>query len=276
MLIPAREAVPQPRRGDAAPELAAGRQPQPARAHHRRGRQQPRPRVRSRSTSSRLPTAEPLTAPTRASPRARSCATPTPRRKRQTVRYYRKVGVRGRLINASGNPISGAEVRLLTRDLRQGSSAIDRKGIRTRSDGSFRVTVRSKASRQLQFAWRARVNDARSPPTADLTLKARASGRLRVRAARRARRPERAAHRPPQGRAARGRADRPAGQAARREALPDVRGHDLQPPRHVQGPLHVPLGGLARAGLVFRARIRRAPGFPYETGTTRSVRVRVR
>jgi hypothetical protein len=27
---------------------------------------------------------------------------------------------------------------------------------------------------------------------------------------------------------------------------------------------------------VFRARIRRAPGFPYETGVTRTVRVRVR
>ena len=38
-----------------------------------------------------------------------------------TVRYYRKVGIRGRLINADGNPIAGAELRLLTRDLRQGA-----------------------------------------------------------------------------------------------------------------------------------------------------------
>ena len=48
------------------------------------------------------------------------------KRTRQTVRYNRKVGIRGRLINADGNPIAGAELRLLTRDLRQGASAIDR------------------------------------------------------------------------------------------------------------------------------------------------------
>ena len=124
------------------------------------------------------------------------------KRKRQTVRYYRKVGVRGRLINADGNPISGAEVRLLTRDLRQGASAIDRKGLRTRSDGSFRVTVRAKASRQLQFAWRARANDVRFAANGYLTLKARASGSLRVAPARRARRPQRAPARAPEGRAA--------------------------------------------------------------------------
>ena len=92
------------------------------------------------------------------------------RRKRQTVRYYRKVGVRGRLINADGNPIADAEVRLLTRDLRQGA-AIDGKGIRTRSDGSFRVTVRAGTSRQLQLAWRARANDARFAANGYLTLK---------------------------------------------------------------------------------------------------------
>ena len=46
---------------------------------------------------------------------------------RTTVRYSRKVGIRGRLINADGNPIAGAELRLLTRDLRQGADAIDRR-----------------------------------------------------------------------------------------------------------------------------------------------------
>ena len=50
----------------------------------------------------------------------------------------------------------------------------------------------------------------------------------------------------------------------------------LEPPRHVPRPLHVPLGGSRGRTFVFRARIRRAPGFPYETGVTRTVRVRVR
>ena len=36
------------------------------------------------------------------------------------------------------------------------------------------------------------------------------------------------------------------------------------------------VGGSRGRQFVFRARIRRAPGFPYETGVTRTVRVRVR
>ena len=43
------------------------------------------------------------------------------------------------------------------------------------------MTVRAKASRQLQFAWRARANDARFAANGYLTLKARAAGSLRVR-----------------------------------------------------------------------------------------------
>ena len=66
-----------------------------------------------------------------AGPRASLRFSKTKRKPRTTVRYYRKVGVRGRLINADGNPIAGAELRLLTRDLRQGADAIDRRGLRT-------------------------------------------------------------------------------------------------------------------------------------------------
>ena len=198
------------------------------------------------------------------------------KRKRQTVRYYRKVGVRGRLINADGNPIAGAEVRLLTRDLRQGAGAIDRKGVRTRSDGSFRVTVRAKASRQLQLAWRARANDARFAANGYLTLKARAAGTLRARP-----------------RVVRvGRSVRLTGRlkGLRRAGVPIV----LQGKPRGGGPFQTfadatstrrgtfraryrfRSGGSRGRQFVFRARIRRAPGFPYETGVTRTVRVRVR
>jgi len=198
------------------------------------------------------------------------------KRTRQTVRYYRKVGVRGRLINADGNPISGAEVRLLTRDLRQGASAVDRKAIKTRSDGSFRVTVRAKASRQLQFAWRARVNDSRFSANGYLTLKARAAGRLRARP-----------------RAVRvGRSVRLTGRlkGLRRGGVPIVLQGKLRGAKRFQtfadttssrrgtfkGRYTFRSAGSRGRDFVFRARIRRAPGFPYETGTTRSVRVRVR
>ena len=191
------------------------------------------------------------------------------KRQRRTVRYDRKVGIRGRLINADGKPIAGAELRLLTRDLRQGASAIDRRGVRTRSDGSFRVTVRAKASRQLQFAWRARANDVRFAANGYLTLQARAAGTLRVSPARRRASGARVTlTRPAEGRPPRRRAGRPAGQAARRAPLHDLRRHHLEPPRPLPRPLPLPHRRRSRGRtFVFRARIRRAPGFPYETGT---------
>jgi hypothetical protein len=198
------------------------------------------------------------------------------RRKRQTVRHNRKIGVRGRLINADGNPIAGAELRLLTRDLRQGAGAIDRRGIRTRSDGSFRMTVRAKASRQLQVAWRARANDARFAANGYLTLKARAAGTLKVRP-----------------RAVRvGRSVRLTGRlkGLRRAGVPIVLQGKLRGARRFQtfadtsssrrgtfrGRYRFRSAGSRGRQFVFRARIRRAPGFPYETGATRTVRVRVR
>jgi hypothetical protein len=198
------------------------------------------------------------------------------KRKRQTVRYYRKISVRGRLINASGNPISGAEVRLLTRDLRQGASAIDRKGLRTGSDGSFRVTVRARASRQLQFAWRARANDARFAANGYLALKARAGGSLRVR--------------PKAVRVGRSVALSGRLKGVRRAGVPIVLQGKLRGARRFQtfadttsrrrgtfkGRYTFRSAGSRGRTFVFRARIRRAPGFPYETGVTRTVRVRVR
>ena len=198
------------------------------------------------------------------------------KRPRQTVRYYRKVGVRGRLINANGNPIPGAEVRLLTRDLRQGASAIDRTGIRTGADGSFRVTVRAKASRQLQFAWRARANDARFAANGYLTLRVRAAGRLRARP--RAVRVGR--HVTLSGRL---KGVRPAGvpvvlQGKLRGARRYQTFADTTSSRRGTFKARYTFRSSGSRGrqFVFRARIRRAPGFPYETGVTRSVRVRVR
>ena len=198
------------------------------------------------------------------------------KRTRTTVRFNRKVAVRGRLINADGNPISGAELRLLTRDLRQGADAIDRRGLRTRSDGSFRLTVRAKASRQLQVAWRARANDTRFAANGYLALKARASGSLRARP-----------------RAVRvGRSVTLTGRLKgyRRGGVPVVLQGKLLGARRFttfadttssrRGTFHARYRFQTAASrgrtFVFRARIRRAPGFPYETGVTRTVRVRVR
>jgi hypothetical protein len=198
------------------------------------------------------------------------------RKARRTVGHDRKVRLRGRLLNADGAPIRGATLRLITRDLRAGAPSVDRRGIRTRTDGSFGVTVRARASRRLRVAWRARANDARFAAEARLTLRARAAASLRAR-------PRSVAV----GRVLtlRGRLE-----GLRRGGVPvvlqgKVRGArrfttfaDTTTSRRGRFRARYRFRTSAARGrtYVFRARIRRAPRFPYETGHTRTVSVRVR
>jgi hypothetical protein len=138
------------------------------------------------------------------------------------------------------------------------------------------LTVRAQASRQLQLAWRSRANDVRFAANGYLTLKARAAGTLRVRP-----------------RAVRvGRSVRLTGRlkGVRRAGVPIVLQGKLRGARRFQtfadttssrrgtfrGRYTFRSAGSRGRVFVFRARIRRAPGFPYETGATRTVRVRVR
>ena len=196
-------------------------------------------------------------------------------KKRRTVRYGKKMGVRGRLLNADGGPIGGATLRLVTRDLRQGARPFDRKAIKTRSDGWFRFTVRARASRQLQVAWRARANDSRFAANGYLTLRARAAGSLHARRSIAV----------GQRLTLRGRL-----KGVRRGGVPVVLQGKPRGARRWQTFADTTSSrrGTFRAGYrfqtagargrtyLFRARIRRAPGFPYETGATRTIRVRVR
>jgi hypothetical protein len=98
----------------------------------------------------------------------------------RTLRYGARAGIRGRLLNASGGPVSGARVTLLTRDLRREAPLVQRVTLLTGQDGSFRTTVSATASRMLQFSWLSHVNDVRFTSNAYLTLRARASARLAV------------------------------------------------------------------------------------------------
>ncbi len=99
---------------------------------------------------------------------------------RRLVGYGDHVGVRGRLLNSSGQPVAGAEVKLLTRDLRQGATVVVRRTLRTGADGRFRTTVAATASRLLQVGWLSHVYDVRFAASSYLTLEARASARLGV------------------------------------------------------------------------------------------------
>ena len=96
---------------------------------------------------------------------------------RRTLGYGAKAGVRGRLTNSSGQPISGAKVMLLSRDLRQGASLIPRTTVTTDGDGRFSTTLTASASRLLQFAWLSHANDIRFAANGYLTLQARAPRR---------------------------------------------------------------------------------------------------
>ena len=166
---------------------------------------------------------------------------------RRTLSYGAKAGVRGRLTNSAGQPITGAKVMLLSRDLRQGASLIPRSTFTTDGDGRFTTTLTASASRLLQFAWLSHANDIRFAANGYLTLQARASSTLSRLHPPPAGRPVADDQRPAEGRLARRRPGRRPGPREGLQALRDVRGHDDVGERALQGPLPLPQLGLARA-----------------------------
>jgi hypothetical protein len=100
---------------------------------------------------------------------------------RRTVGYRARASISGRLLNSSGRPISGALLRVLTRDRRQGARFVERYTTTTGSDGSYRVKVRAAASRLTQIAWRSHTKDPGFQESAYVTLGARASSSLTAR-----------------------------------------------------------------------------------------------
>ena len=166
---------------------------------------------------------------------------------------------------------------LLSRDLRQGASLIPRATFTTDSDGRFSTTVTASASRLLQFAWLSHDNDIRFAANGYLTLQARADLDAERVHTPPARRPLADDLRAPEGRLARRGPGRRPGPGEGLQALRDVRGHDDVGQRALQGPLPVPQRRASRGhSFVFRARIRPAAKFPYETGYSSTVTVRVR
>jgi len=196
--------------------------------------------------------------------------------KRRTLSYGRKAGIRGRLLNAQGTPITNAKVQLLTRDLREGANLVARKTLTTNSNGEFRTTVAATASRLLHFAWLAREHDVRFAANGYLTLKARAHGRLRT-----------STRRPRVGRSFTisgklsgvSRGDVPViVQGRARGAKRYSTFADTTTSRNGRFKVRYRFRDRGSRGrtFVFRARIRTGPRFPYETGYTRTVTVRVR
>lgn len=194
---------------------------------------------------------------------------------RRTLSYGAKAGIRGRLLNSNGQPIAGARVTMLSRDLRRDAAVVPRATLTTAADGTFRTTVAASASRLLQFAWLSHEKDVRFGANAYLTLQARASARLEV------------STRHPRI----GRSLTVSGQlrGVSRGSVPVIvqgraRGSsryetfaDTTTSSSGRFKVRYRFRSSASRGrsFVFRARIRPAARFPYETGYSRTVTVRV-
>jgi hypothetical protein len=153
---------------------------------------------------------------------------------------------------------------------------VPRTTFTTDGDGRFSTTVTASASRQLQFAWLARANDVRFGANGYLTLQARATGQLSV-----------STVRPRVGRTV-----TISGKLAgvSRGGVPVLvqgraagsRRYDTFADTTTSGNgrfrVSYRFRNAASRGhsFVFRARIRTAPRFPYETGYSKTVTVKVR
>jgi hypothetical protein len=193
----------------------------------------------------------------------------------KTARYGRKVRIAGRLVNAVGQPVGGAEIDLVTTNKRRGATPVKRKSFRTQADGTFAGRTGARASRQLRLAWKAHVNDTNYAASDDLTLRTRAAaslkpsthspqvgGRLTLRG--RLRAPARGVTVILQGRRVGGGhyttfADTTSGKSGRFRVTYRFQAASSR-------------GGLFR----FRAKLRAGKRYPFATGYSRRVTVRVR
>jgi hypothetical protein len=106
-------------------------------------------------------------------------------RPRRTVSYGKGARVRGTLRGANGQPVDGADLRILAREDRLGARYVDRGGVTTGADGRFQFNVPAGNSRFIRLAYRAYKGDDNyaSRSTAALSVRARisANGPRRVR-----------------------------------------------------------------------------------------------
>ena len=95
------------------------------------------------------------------------------------VSYGKKATIRGTLKGADGQPIAGADVRILVREARLGAQYVDRGGITSGPDGRFDLGVTPGSSRVFRLAYRAYKGDDAfvSRSTSTLNVRARISVR---------------------------------------------------------------------------------------------------
>jgi hypothetical protein len=92
----------------------------------------------------------------------------------KTVGWGHSAAVKGILRNAAGQPVAGAELRLLVRELRLGSRYIDRGAVTTGADGRFTFRIPRGSSRRYRVAYRAYPGDAGLAAKSDVSFNTKA------------------------------------------------------------------------------------------------------
>jgi hypothetical protein len=190
----------------------------------------------------------------------------------KTVGFGHGALVRGTLRNAAGQPVAGAELRLLVRELRLGSHYADRGAITTTADGRFSFRITRGASRRVRIAYRAYAGDAGLAAKSDITLKTKA--RITMHVPRRVR-----SHGTTRFRGSlRGRPLPPGGVTLELQAYQPGRGwRTVKTTRTRKSGTYSTRyrfnSGFGR--FTFRIRLRPNDSYPYSRGASRHVRVRV-
>jgi hypothetical protein len=92
----------------------------------------------------------------------------------KTVGWGHSAPVKGILRNAAGQPVAGAELRLLVRELRLGSHYVDRGAVTTGADGRFTFRIPRGSSRRYRVAYRAYPGDAGLTAKSDVSFNTKA------------------------------------------------------------------------------------------------------
>ena len=116
-----------------------------------------------------------------ASPDAGLSATLRRGRARATVSFGRVAAVRIRLSDATGRPITGATLQVLTREIRTGSEWEVAPAVTTDVGGGARVRLAAGPSRRVRIEYRARAGDDTPAAVARARLLVRAGVTLRIR-----------------------------------------------------------------------------------------------
>jgi hypothetical protein len=190
----------------------------------------------------------------------------------KTVGWGHSSRVRGILRNAAGQPIAGAQLHLLIRDLKLGSHDVDRGTLDTGTDGRFTFRIQRGASRRLRIAYRAYPGDDHLTAKSDVTFNTKA--RITARAPHRVRSHGSARFRgrlvghplPPHGITLELQAHQP-GRGWRTVKTTRTRKGGTFSTRY--------RFNSAAGRFTFRMRLRPSDSYPYARGTSKSMRVRV-